>query len=237
MTRTRETSHVACSPPVSETRARGSRSVRVMRIVAGILAGIVAVVILTYVVSSPLLTLIGEQLVHVDPLERVDAMVVLASGMDRVIEAAELYRSGYAPLIVLTRDPEDPTHEFLRSRGIDVETSEQHRQRVLRELGVPGSAIVVLGEVIRSTADEARVFARWSSGHPIRSVIIVTSPAHSARSRLTFVKVLQDQEIRVLVHPSKLVPFRSDTWWHSRDTLREVVIEWQKLVYYRMFEL
>jgi uncharacterized SAM-binding protein YcdF (DUF218 family) len=68
-------------------------------------------------------------------------------------------------------------------------------------------------------------------------VIIVTSPAHTARSRLTFARALQDQEIRVLAHPSKLALYRSDTWWHSRDTLREAFIEWQKLIYYRLFEL
>ena len=190
-----------------------------------------------YVYSTPLLTLVGEQLIHADPLERVDAMVVLASGTDRIVEAAELYSEGYAPLIILTTDPPDPTQQFLRSRGMDVQTSEERRQRILHALGVPPAAILVLDEVIRSTADEARIFARWSSGRPIRSVIIVTSPAHSARSRLTFAHALQDKEIRVLVRPSKLAIFRSDTWWHSRDTLREAIIEWQKLVYYRLFEL
>ena len=221
----------AAASPMTARRVGRSR----LLLCAAALLGAIAAILYAY--STPLLTLVGEQLIHTDPLERVDAMVVLASGVDRVIEAAELYREGYAPLIVLTKDPPGPTQQFLRSRGIDVVTSEERRQQILHALGVPPAAIVVLDEVIRSTADEARTFARWSSGRPIRSVIIVTSPAHSARSRLTFAHALQDQEIRVLVRPSKLALFRSDTWWYSRDTLREAVIEWQKLVYYRLFEL
>ena len=204
---------------------------------AGVLAAIAIVAALLAAFSTRVLTFMGDQLVHSDPLERVDAMIVLASGMDRIIEAAELYGDGYAPLIVLTRDPPESSAEFLRSRGIDVENSEERRQRILRALGVPESAIVVLGEPINSTADEARVFAQWSRGRSIRSLMIVTSPAHTARSRMTFADELQGRSIRVLARPSTLARFRSDTWWRSRDTLREGVIEWQKLVYYRLFDL
>jgi uncharacterized SAM-binding protein YcdF (DUF218 family) len=215
------------------SRRRFGRSRRLLG--AAAVLGVIAAV--SYAFSTPLLTFVGEQLVHTDPLEHVDAMVVLASGLDRIIEAAELYSGGYAPLVVLTKDPPEPTNQFLRSHGIDAPSSEERRQQILHALGVPPTAIVVLGEVIRSTADEARVFAAWSRGRPIRSVIIVTSPAHTARSRLTFADTLRDQGIRVLARPSKLARYRSDTWWHSRDTLREAFFEWQKLIYYRLFEL
>lgn len=233
MSRIGKTPQVVSVSPTSGSRARASRSVRVTRIAVGI----VAAAILIYAVSTPMLTLIGQQLVHVDPLERVDAMVVLASSTDRVVEAAELYRGGYAPLIVLTTDPPDPSDQFLRSRGIYVETSEQHRQRILQALGVPASAIVVLEDVVNSTADEALFLARWSRGRAIRSVMVVTSPTHSGRARLTFVHALRDLDIRVICRTSKLSRFRTDTWWHSRDTVRDVVIEWEKLMYYRAFEL
>ena len=190
-----------------------------------------------YAASTPILTFLGAQLIQADPLERVDAMVVLASGTDRIIEAADLYRAGYAPLVVLTTDPPDPTEQFLRSRGIAVENGEQRRVRLLEALGVPRASVVVLDKVIYSTADEAYTFAEWIRGRPIRSVMIVTSPPHTARSRLTFAHVLKDSPLRVIVRPSTLTRFRSDSWWRSRDTLREGFIEWQKLVYYRLFEL
>ncbi len=213
------------------------RRFRRTRLLLWTAAALGAVGVMLYAVSTPLLTMVGEQLVYSDPLERVDAMVVLASGTDRIIQAATLYGEGYAPLVVLTTDPTDPANAFLRSHGIETRSSEERRRQLLQALDVPPEAIVVLPDVIRSTADEARVFAEWSREQPIRSVMIVTSPAHSARSRLTFAHALQDQQIRLLVRPSTLDEFRSDTWWRSRDTLREAVIEWQKLVYYRLFEL
>lgn len=221
-------------PPAPARKQHGLRfGVRALWFI-GLVA---AVAIVVYAASTPLLTAIGEQLIHSDSVERVDAMLVPASALDRVIEAAALYRDGYAPLIVLTRERPDPAEEFLSSRGIVIEGVEDRRRRILHALGVPLSAIVVLDEFVASTADEARIFAQWAKTRPIRTVIIVTSPSHTARSRMTFLRVLQDMRVRVLVHPSTLARFRGDTWWHSRDTLREGFSEWQKLVYYRLFEL
>jgi uncharacterized SAM-binding protein YcdF (DUF218 family) len=91
--------------------------------------------------------------------------------------------------------------------------------------------------VVMSTSDEARVFAQWAQGRAIRSALLVTSPPHTARSRLTFRDALRDTGIEVRVRPSTLDPFRADRWWQSRVTLREGVIEAQKLLYYRLFEL
>ena len=196
-----------------------------------------AVAIAVYAASTPLLTALGERLIHSDPVERVDAMFVPGFALDRVIEAAGLYRDGYAPMIVLTRERPDPTEEFLLSRGILIEDAEDRRRRVFHALGVPLSAIVVLDGFVASTADEARVFAQWAKTRPIRTVMIVTSPSHTARSRMTFLHVLQDMRVRVLTRPSSLTRFRGDTWWHSRDTLREGFYEWQKLVYYRLLEV
>ena len=143
-------------------------------------AAAIVVTLIAYSARAPLLSLIGSQLIHADPLENVDAMVVLSGGVDRVVEAAELYRRSYAPLIVLTTEIPDPGDEFLRSRGVSIETTVNKSRRVLERLGVDSAAIVTLDEIVGSTADEARVFARWTSDRPIRSVMIVTSPYHTA---------------------------------------------------------
>ena len=201
------------------------------------LAVLAVIATLLYAGSAPLLTAAGNQLLHEDPLERVDAMIVLAVGLDRVIEAAQLYRAGYTPLIVLTREPPVRSIEFLRTVGVQVETGEDQRRRVLEELGVPASSIVVLEEVITSTAAEARAFARWAGDRAIRSVMVVTSPSHTGRSRLTFQHILRDRRIKVLVRSSKIETFDPETWWRSRANLRDGILEWQKLVYYQLVEL
>jgi uncharacterized SAM-binding protein YcdF (DUF218 family) len=201
------------------------------------LAGAATIGLLVYLLSAPILSSVGRQLVDVDPLERADAMLVLASGLDRVIEAADLYQQGYSRLVLLTEVPRDASEQFLLDRGISVELSEARRKRILEALGVPADAIVILPGIVSSTADEGRVFARWAKGRRIRSLLVVTSPYHTARTRLTFRHMLQEQAIAVRMHGSTLAPFPPDSWWRSRDNLRAGIIELQKLLYYRLFEL
>jgi uncharacterized SAM-binding protein YcdF (DUF218 family) len=191
---------------------------------------------LAYAGSSPLLTAIGDQLVHEDPPARADVMIVLAPWLDRILTAADLYREGYAPQIVLTRERRQRAEQMLIERTL-VESGEDRRRKILHALGVPLDSIVILDGFVSSTVDEALRFAEWASGRPIRSVLVVTSPEHTRRARLAFMKALENLQVRVVVRPSSLTEFRRDTWWRSRSTLRDGVLELQKLVYYRLVEL
>ncbi len=208
------------------------RSRRRLAVVAGLALSIAVL----YVLSPRLLTAWGALLVHEDPLERTDAIIVLAPMLDRVVEAARLYGEGYAPLVILTREPAVPVDLFLAERGVAVESSEEERRRALIALGVPDSAITILPRPVTSTADEAQFFAEWARAHPVRSVTVVTSPPHTGRARLVFQRTLRGTGIEVRVRPSTLHEFRADTWWRGRATLRDTLYESQKLVYYWMFE-
>ena len=199
-------------------------------------AGLLAMAVVLYAFSPTLLTAVGEQLIHADTLQRADAIIVLAPFLDRVMEGADLYKQGHAPVVILTRPTRDAGEQELIDRQI-IEGSEERKRLALIALGVPADAIVILEPVVDSTADEARAFAEWARRHPIRRVIVVTSPLHTGRSRLTFIRALENLPIEVLVRPSSRNAFRSDTWWRSRDTFRDGLIEWQKLVYYRLIEL
>ena len=198
--------------------------------------GLIVMAILIYLVSPTVLTAVGGQLIYADPLERADAIVVLAPFLDRLMEGADLYRQGLAPLVILTRGTRDAGEQELIDRQI-IDSSEERKRRALIALGVPADAIVILDPLVDSTSDEARAFADWARRHPIRRVIVVTSPLHTGRSRLTFLRAVENLPIEVLVRPSTRNSFRRDTWWRSRDTFRDGLIEWQKLVYYRLIEL
>ena len=200
------------------------------------IAGVLLLSVVTYAASTPILTAIGGLLVHADPLERVDAMIVLAPTLDRILEAADLYRGGHAPLVLVTRERRGAAEQLLIDRGL-VESGEDRRRQLLHALGAPLESIVVLDGFASSTAEEAMRFADWARGRPVRSVLVVTSPEHTARARLTFVRAVRNLPVKVIVHPSTLTQFRPDTWWHSRSTLREGVLELQKLLYYRLVEL
>jgi uncharacterized SAM-binding protein YcdF (DUF218 family) len=199
-------------------------------------AGVVVAAIVLYVLAPTVLRAVGGQLIHADPLQRADAIVVLAPLLDRVMEAADLYRQGYGPIVILTRGTREPAEQELIERHL-IESGEERRRAVLVALGVPADAIVLLDPLVDSTADEARAFGEWARRHPIRRVIVVTSPLHTGRSRLTFLRAVENLPVDVIVRPTTRNAFRSDTWWRRRDTFRDGLIELQKLVYYRLVEL
>jgi uncharacterized SAM-binding protein YcdF (DUF218 family) len=203
---------------------------------AWIAAGILAIALITYALSPRLLTAAGDHLIHSDSLQRADVIVVLAPRLDRVMEAAELYRQGYAPRVIVTRAVRDASEQELIDRGI-LQSAEDLRRDALVSLGVPRDSIIIIDGLADSTAEEARLFAEWASSHPIRRAIVVTSPPHTYRSRLSFVRAVEYLGLDILVHPSPRHPFRRDTWWRSRATLRDGLSEWQKLLYYQLIEL
>ena len=199
-------------------------------------AWLLALVVLLYFLAPTVLTALGAQLIHADQLQQADAIVVLAPFLDRVIEAADLYRQGLAPLVIVTRGARDIGEQELIERGI-LQSAEEQRRHALIALGVAPQAVVMLDQLADSTADEARYFAEWARTHPIRRVIVVTSPPHTTRSGYTFRRATGNLGIEVLMRPSSGHPFRPETWWRNRGTLRDGLSEWQKLVYYRLVEL
>src|SRR5437867_3162292 len=128
----------------------------------------------------------GRVLVVADPLPpRADAIVILAGSVpDRTLEAADLYRAGLAPRVVVTRERLPRGQAALRARGVRLPEGDELTVKALRELGVPPGAIVVLGRRAVSTESEARTIARWACAHRLRRLIVVTSRAHSRRARL-----------------------------------------------------
>lgn len=213
-------------------------TIRPRRLLAGAAAALLAAVVLAalaFVFRAPLLTWVGGQLIHVDSLVRSDAIVVLAGGSPmRELEAADLYRAGWASRLVLTQEPEPPVHAELRHRGLQVETAIQGRLDDLRDFGVPRDAVIVLDGTVMSTAAEAEVVAAAVERARFRSIIVVTSPFHTARARFIFGRVLGGSDVQIRYRGSSADPFTAETWWQNRGMLREGLIEWQKTVFYRL---
>src|SRR5262245_27395681 len=77
-----------------------------------------ATIAAAYLAREPILTQIGNQLIRNDRLSRADAIVVLGGGTPlREIEAADLYRAGYAPRLLMTVEREPPGSSLLEARG------------------------------------------------------------------------------------------------------------------------
>jgi uncharacterized SAM-binding protein YcdF (DUF218 family) len=174
----------------------------------------------------------GRLLVVTDPLPaRADAIVVMAGSIaDRALEAAELYKSGVARRVVVTRERLPRGEVPLRARGVRLPESSEQTLAALHALGVPPSATIVLPGRARSTDSEARTISRWACARA-RSLVVVTSRYHSRRARLILRQALAP-EIRLALRPSRYDPFDAARWWSDRRDAKAVLSELEKLTHY-----
>jgi len=182
------------------------------------LALTVVLVVLTIVFLG-----VGRWLVVEDPLEKAQAIVVLSGRMPiRAIEAARLYRAGYAPQIWLTR-PEEPAAS-LEALGISYSGEDFFNARVLLHEGVPPRAIRVLEPAINNTAEEMRAIAAALRGENSSAVIIVTTKAHTRRVRKLWRRFSGGQG-RAMVRAATGDPFDPAHWWRTTGDALDVVRE------------
>ena len=178
----------------------------------------------------------GRVLVRSDPLPaHADAIVVLAGSIsDRVVEAADLYRAGVAPRVVVTRERVPRGDWALRARGVRLPESSEQMVAALEALGVPRGAIEVIPRRATSTDSEARTIARWACAR-VRSVVLVTSRYHSRRARMILRQAMAP-EIAIAVRPSRHDPFDPGRWWRDRRDAKVVLSELEKLAHYWLRE-
>lgn len=207
----------------------------VVRTLVIALAMLVGLAGLAYAFRDRLLIRVGYLLVHTDPLHHADAIVVLGGGaLDREVEAADLFKAGWAPRIVLTRVPEHPIAKEIRRRGLPYRSDQELSVEFLQALGVPTQAIVVLDRIVMSTKDEAGAIAEWARAQKAQGLIVVTTSFHTARTRFILADALGNSGISLCVRPSTTSFFRPHDWWQNHLALREGLFELQKLLFYRL---
>lgn len=179
----------------------------------------------------------GPFLVVADPVPaRADAIVVLAGSVpDRALEAARLWQRGVAPRIVTTRTRLPPGEPALRAHGVRLPEEHERLATALAGLDVPPDVLTVLRTRADSTVSEARVVARWACRHGTRSLVVVTSPAHTRRARLILRRLLPPDTALAIV-PASDDPFPAATWWRDRRAAKYVLREWEKLAHFWLRE-
>ena len=178
------------------------------------------------------LSRLGAFLVVEDQLAKADALFVLGgTRYERPMEAAELYKAGWAPRIVLMRQIADYGEVVLQERGVPYSREVDEQVAVLGHLGVPASAITVLNEA-NSTAAEADALHAVGTRERWTRVIIVTSKQHTRRARLVMRRRMAGTGVDVVVRASRLDPADVDRWWTNRSTLRFTLFESQRLLGY-----
>ncbi len=194
----------------------GVKKRRTGRVLLGFLA-------LTLLSAVLLLLFVGRWLVVQDPLAKAQAIVVLSGRMPlRAMEAAKLYREGYAPRVWLTHSTEPGA--TLAAMGIPFFGEEYYDSLVLMHEGVPADAIRVLQPPIVNTADEIAAVSATMASEKDSTVIIVTSKVHTRRVRILWNRLAAGRG-RAIIRPASDDPFEPGHWWRTTgdalDVLRE----------------
>ena len=168
----------------------------------------------------------GQWLVVADPLQSARAIVVLGGQVPfRAMEAAAIYGQGLAPEVWVTQSaPSDEDHATA-ALGIDRPPDHVYSVKVLERLGVPDTAIRVLGDHDTNTADEIRTVARELRARNGARVILVTSKYHSRRVRSLW-RSLVGRTPEAVVRHAPGDPFEPDRWWRTTGDAVAVAREW-----------
>ncbi|EOC99364.1 YdcF family protein [Caldisalinibacter kiritimatiensis] len=189
---------------------------------------IVTVIILSFIVF---INTIGNILVDIDEVEKSDIIVVLMGSIpDRILEAVDLYKSGYSDNIVIVDEYKSP---LIEEKNIDTPVGASINKSIAVEMGVPRENITIIDGNTFSTQDEA-VNIRYylKENKDINSMILVTSKYHSFRAKKIFEKALDslDRDVKVISRPTKYDEFNHDRWWQNREDIEKVVFEVIKLL-------
>ena len=194
-----------------------------------------AVVLLALVAGGWFVVYGGRYLQHEDPLVKADAIFVLAgSRLERPLEGVDLFKEGWAPIIVLSPGRPDPAERLVRARGIRFPSDPELVRDVMVQLGIPATAIVATDGYVDNTAQEANLLRAMVKTRGWRRVIVITSKYHTRRSGFAFRRGLEGTGAETVMRASRYDPSDPARWWRSRADFRFVTSEWQKLIAYRL---
>lgn len=177
----------------------------------------------------------GRYLQREDPLQKADAIYVLGGArVERWLEAYDLYRAGYAPLIMLSPERAERAETLIRARGIRFPSTPELQRDALVQLGVPPSAILAPAGWVDNTAQEGHLLRSTAQARGWQRVIVVTSKYHTRRSGFAMRRALAGTGTEVVMRASRHDPAHPAAWWRTRGDVRFVGTEWQKLILYRL---
>jgi uncharacterized SAM-binding protein YcdF (DUF218 family) len=178
-------------------------------------------------VSPLLLRGLGGYLIVSDAPVQVNSLVILSGDNSRLDSAVKLYKENYAQRIILTEtDLRSDNPEASDTR------STMEKRKELINLGVAEEDILVTRGQSSSTYDEAIAVKILLESKWLTSIIVITDPYHSRRTKITFNDVFSGSGIEVLVTCAQGHWYQSGTWWLSLNGWRVTMIEYTKLIAY-----
>ena len=191
--------------------------------------------LLVFILVGPVLAWVAARALIVSAtLNSADAIVVMSGSstyVERTQKAAELYRQGRAPLVLLTDDhTRGGWSSALQRNPFFVERATEE----LIEQGVPAEKIRIVPGLASSTHDEVLLLKDYASTAGLRSILVVTSAYHSRRALRSLRQSFAGTGTTIGLEP---VPPGSQTpspafWWLQFQGWRSVGAEYVKLIYY-----
>lgn len=181
---------------------------------------ILAILLCAGLVGFPvILRGIGAVLIIADPLKKADAAVALSGDSgDRISEAATLFDQEYVRYLFLTNTDE---------------TSVRNMESMANKLGFPYRKILVTEAVVSNTVEEAKAIRQLAEKEGVSSLIIITDPFHTLRTRVIFRDQLRGSGIDLQVRPVRDHWYRSDTWWKTAEGRQYTWEEYFKVFMYK----
>jgi uncharacterized SAM-binding protein YcdF (DUF218 family) len=189
------------------------------------------VTILVMVAGVGAFLFLAPWLQYQDQPERAEYIVPLAGDWERLMKAAELYRQGLAPKILLSNEqirPLSRVQEVAVKIGYPRIDPLKFRLQLLEYYEVPRDAVESFGHGHISTVEEAEALKQFL-GDRTGTVILVTSPYQARRAKMIFERVIPTVRWIILWPPDERL---SDRWWSDQDSALRAVGEMTKLSYY-----
>ena len=170
------------------------------------------------------LPLVARVLVVDQPPREADAIMVMGGGdgssQDR---AVQLYREGWAPLLLSSDEPPNLP-------GPERSYAELGADYMIQQ-GIPPESILMVPQTT-STHDEARICLALSQERGFGRLLVVTDEYHTLRTSLTFKHVFRDTGVEIVYIAAHPDWFDAERWWQSERPVLAVFQEYLKLGYY-----
>ncbi len=158
-------------------------------------------------------------LIHAGSPRQADAILVIGGDFtgERILEAAELAREGYAPVVVMSGG--GSVYGF-HETDLELEFIHDH--------GYVSQTFLRIRYPAQNTVDEAEHDLPELRRMGVHSYLLVTSPAHTARAGRVFRRGAPDLGVTVIACPDQ--KWVGGRWWASREGRKEWLLESAKTI-------
>ncbi|MCG9969031.1 YdcF family protein [Pelotomaculum terephthalicicum JT] len=167
------------------------------------------------VLAYPPWPLMAKLLVVDERPEAVDVLIALSGDSERELYAAELYRLGLAPKIIMSGHR--PGTQKMAIRAVNKGVKEQD---------------IITEDKSENTYENAVYSKEVVLRQNFKSAIIITSPYHMRRTKLVFERIFRNTGVRLIYCPTRDSGFNVDGQCESETDRQIVRREYIKLIYY-----